>query len=259
MRVEACLSPSDFEALRARDLADAVAVVFDVLRATSTFVTALGHGAKAVIPVETIGDALAARRRDPSVLLAGERNGLPIGADLAGGVAFDLGNSPREFTAERVAGRTIVSTTTNGTRALRASAGARGVLAASFLNLEATARWISGSGAERVVLVCAGTFDETALEDVLGAGSLVERLRAGSLGDSARIALEVWRRLGGDLEAALASSTNGAKILSIPELAADVAFCARLDSIPIVAATDRAGALRQEPFGVGQVEMPSKL
>ena len=86
---------------------------------------------------------------------------------------FDLGNSPREFTREKVAGRTIVSTTTNGTRALRACAGARNVLAAAFVNLESTARWLESARPERLVVVCAGTFDETALEDVLGAGALV--------------------------------------------------------------------------------------
>lgn len=259
MRVEAYLSPSDFAILRARGLADAVTVVFDVLRATSTFVTAIGHGAKAVIPVETIEEALEARRRDPSLLLAGERNGLPIGADLTGSVAFDLGNSPREFTAERVAGRTIVSTTTNGTRALRASAGARETLAAAFLNLDATARRVEETGAGRVVVVCAGTFEETAIEDVLGAGAFVERLAATSLGDGARIALETWKGLGGNLEAALALSRNGAKLLSIPGLAGDVPFCAGRDAVPAVAAMDAAGVLRQLPLETGQVEIPRRL
>jgi 2-phosphosulfolactate phosphatase len=259
VRVEAFLSPSDFAVLRTRDLADAVAVVFDVLRATSTFVTALGQGAEAVIPVETIEEALEARRRDPSLLLAGERNGLPIGADLTGSVAFDLGNSPREFTAERVAGRTIVSTTTNGTRALRACAGAREILAASFLNLDATARWVSAIGTGHVAIVCAGTFEETALEDVLAAGAFVERCTATGLGDGARIARETWKGLGGSLEAALAASRNGAKLLSIPDLAADVPFCARRDAIPVVARMDGAGALRQGRFGTGQVEIPSRL
>jgi 2-phosphosulfolactate phosphatase len=259
VHVEVYLSPSDFAVLRARDLADAVAVVFDVLRATSTFVTALGHGARAVIPVETIEEALEARRRDPSLLLAGERNGLPIGADRTGSVAFDLGNSPREFTAERVVGRTIVSTTTNGTRALRACSGARETLAASFLNLDATARRVEGAGAERVIVVCAGTFEETALEDVLGAGAFIERLAATSLGDGARIALETWKGLGGNLEATLAASRNGAKLLSIPDLAGDVPFCAGRDAIPVVATMDDGGALRQRLLETGQVEIPSRL
>lgn len=259
MRVEAFLSPSDFAVLRGRDLTGTVAVVFDVLRATSTFVTALAHGARAVVPVETIEEALEARRRDPGVLLAGERNGLPIGADLTGETPFDLGNSPREFTAERVAERTIVSTTTNGTRALRACSGARAVFAASFLNLDATARHVERVSGGRVALVCAGTFEETALEDVLCAGAFVERLRAKDLGDGARIALETWNRLGGELEAALAASRNGAKLLSIPGLAADVPFCARRDAVPVVAAMDGARAVRQWPFETGHVEIPRRL
>ena len=115
-------------------------VVFDVLRATSTFVTALHNGAKAIVPVSEISEALAFRRKQPDVLLGGERDGVRIRAAQTGGIDFDLGNSPREYTPEKVRGRTIVSTTTNGTRALRACAGAKTVLAASFLNLTATAR-----------------------------------------------------------------------------------------------------------------------
>lgn len=244
MRVEAFLSPSDLDLLRRRDLSVSTCVAFDVLRATSTLVTALAHRAAAVVPVETIEEALAHRRNDPTTLLAGERNGLRIGPEQTGGVAFDLGNSPREFTRESVAGRTIVTTTTNGTRALRACAGAGRILAAAFVNLEATARAIESARPERVVLVCAGTFEEAALEDVLGAGALAERLGGDSLSDGARIALEVWRRLGGDLPAALAAARNGAKLLSIPDLADDVAYCATRDRFDVVAAMDADGSLR---------------
>ena len=117
-------------------------VVFNVLRATSTFVTALHHGAKAIVPVSEISEALALRRKQPDVLLGGERDSVRIGAAQGSGIDFDLGNSPREYAPEKVGGKTIVSTTTNGTRALRACAGAQTVLAASFLNLTATARFL---------------------------------------------------------------------------------------------------------------------
>lgn len=246
MRVEAFLSPSDFDVLRRRDLADAMCVVFDVLRATSTIVTALAHGATAVIPVETIAQALARRRDDPSALLAGERNGRRIGREQTDGVSFDFGNSPREFTREAVAGRTIVTTTTNGTRALRACTGGGTVLAASFLNLEATALRVKATRPERLVLVCAGTFEETALEDVLGAGALVERVGVSNLSDGARITLETWRRLGADLPGALAATRNGTKLLSMADLAGDVAFCADRDRFDLVAAADAEGALRRQ-------------
>src|ERR1019366_4133991 len=135
MKIDAILSPAELPALAKRDLRDATCVVFDVLRATSTFVTALHHGAKAIIPVSEIAEAVAIRKRQPGVLLGGERNGVRISAE---GIDFDLGNSPREYTPEKVRGKTIVSTTTNGTRALRACVGAKIILASSFLNLSAT-------------------------------------------------------------------------------------------------------------------------
>src|SRR6516165_478897 len=100
--LEALFTPADFGALSQRDLGSTVCVVFDVLRATSSMVTALDHGAEAILPVETIPEALAARQRRPDVVLAGERDGVRIQADLTGSIAFDLGNSPREFTRERV-------------------------------------------------------------------------------------------------------------------------------------------------------------
>src|SRR3954468_4770124 len=133
--LEVLFTPADFAVLERRDLSNTVCVVFDVLRATSSIVTALANGALAILPVGEISEALKIRERDPGVLLAGERDGLRIGSDLSGEVAFDLGNSPREFRREAVSGKRIVMTTTNGTRALRACAGAKSVFAASFLNL----------------------------------------------------------------------------------------------------------------------------
>ena len=176
MKIDAILSPAELPALAGRDLRDTTCVVFDVLRATSTFVTALHNGAKAVIPVAEISEALALRQKQPGILLGGERDGVRIRAGQTGGIDFDLGNSPREYTPEKVRGKTIVSTTTNGTRALRAGAGAQMVLAASFLNLTATAQFIRQLQPAQIVLVCAGTRENIATEDVLAAGALCELL-----------------------------------------------------------------------------------
>src|SRR5256885_11256958 len=117
-RLEVLLSPVEFANLRNRDLSQTVCVVFDILRATTSMVTALANGAEAIIPVAEISEALAIRQQRPEVLLAGEREGLRIPVEMTGGVEFNLGNSPRECTAPIVAGKTIVMTTTNGTRAL---------------------------------------------------------------------------------------------------------------------------------------------
>jgi 2-phosphosulfolactate phosphatase len=247
-KIEVLFTPAEFRALRQRELRDAVCVVIDVLRATSTIVTALANGAQAVIPVEEISEALALRQKRPDVLLAGERDGLRIGAQLTGGVEFNLGNSPREFTAENVRGKTIVSTTTNGTRALRACAAARAVLVCSFLNLRATARHLETLQPEDLILVCSGTQEECALEDVLAAGALCDllgQLCAPPAADSVHIARTLFLGARNDLPGALRHSRNARRLLALPELRDDVAFCLQTDLFDLVAAADATGAIRQ--------------
>src|SRR5208337_2961537 len=113
MKIETILTPVELPALAQRDLRATACVVFDILRATSTFVTALQNGAQAIIPVSEIAEAVALQKKMPDVLLAGERDGVKIRAAKSGGIDFYFGNSPREFPAEKVRGKTIVSTTTN--------------------------------------------------------------------------------------------------------------------------------------------------
>jgi len=261
MKIEAILTPAELPALARRDLRGAACVVFDVLRATSTFVTALHNGANAVIPAAEISEALAIRKKRPEVLLAGERDGVKIRAAQTGGTDFDLGNSPREFTPEFVRGRTIVSTTTNGTRALRAGTGAQTVLAGSFLNLGATAEFIRRLQPAELLLVCAGTRENKADEDVLAAGALCKILAGGSsrrddrtaqravptqLSDSAEIALLAWVQAKSDLAAAVRNAENARRLLAFPELRDDVAFCLQRDVFPLVALMDADGAIRRQ-------------
>ena len=269
MKIEAILTPAELPALARHDLRGAACVVFDVLRATSAFVTALRNGANAVIPAGEISEALAIRKKQPDVLLAGERDGVKIRAAQTGGIDFDLGNSPREFTPESVRGRTIVSTTTNGTRALRACAGAQTVLAGCFLNLGATAEFIKRLQLVEVLLVCAGTRENRADEDVLAAGALCEAIirwnettgvpqDSGSRGrsphqkeiielsDSAEIARRAWVQAKSGLAAAVRSSENARRLLAIPELRDDVAFCLQRDIFPLVAQMEPDGAIRRQ-------------
>lgn len=238
-RLEVLFSPAEFAGLRQRNLAGAVCVVFDILRATTSIVTALAHGAEALIPVETISEAVALRKSDPAMMLAGERDGLRIGAALSGGTEFDFGNSPREFVAERVRGRTVAMTTTNGTRGLKACAGADAVYAASFLNLEATARAVVARRAGKVYLVCSGTYEEASYEDTLAAGALADRLWPGfsneEVADSAQVARNIYLAGCGDLLAAMQFARNGRRLLGMPELAADVPFCLQRDTLSLLA------------------------
>jgi 2-phosphosulfolactate phosphatase len=276
MNLETILSPLELSALVGRDLRGTACVVFDVLRATSAFITALQNGAVEILPVAEIAEAVALRKANPQFLLAGERDGVRIRAAQSGGTDFDVGNSPREFTPERVSGKTIVSSTTNGTRALRACAGAETVLASSFLNLAATANFLRVRDFATVLLICAGTGNAVALEDVLAAGAMIDLLLANSpvipalslqkgeeercnapgqsdssiskfhpmaISDSSRIAHDLFVRLQPDLPAAVGASKNGRRLLSMPDLHDDVAFCAQRDVFQFVARMDRNGRL----------------
>ena len=242
--VEVLFTPADFMALAGRDLSRTVCVVFDVLRATTSIVTALGHGAVAIRPVRDIPEALAARDQEPGLLLAGERGGLAIPAQLTGSVAFDLGNSPREFTAARVKGRRIAMTTTNGTLALRACAPAAMVLAACFLNLGPTAELLQRRSPDALLIVCSGTFEQAAYEDMLGAGALCEEIwtRFGpGAADSAHAARKLFLLDRHDLAGAVAQARNGRRLLSRPDLRDDVAFCVQLGLFDFAAELGRDG------------------
>ena len=248
-KLEVMLSPAELLAVRGRDLSQTVCVVFDILRATTTMITALANGAAAIIPVAEITEALAWRQRRPEVLLAGERDGWRIRADLTGGVEFDLGNSPREFTADKVQGRTIVMTTTNGTRALRACANAKTVLIGSFLNLRAVSNWILEQKPPHLLIVCSGTEDEAALEDMLAAGALCERVwpvyAGGHIADSAEIARRLYPLMQHNLLDAMKSARNGRRLLANPELRGDVWLCVQRETIGFVAELLADGTVRR--------------
>ena len=242
-------TPAEYRVWHEGGLSGTTCVVFDILRATSTMVAALAAGAAGVLPVGEISEALEWRRRQPDVLLAGERGGRRIGAALTSGGEFELGNSPREFTPARVSGKLIVTTTTNGTRALRACAGAEEVVVGSFLNLSATARHLATRLRTRICLVCAGTGEEAALEDVLAAGALCAELKSTEptleLSDSALIAQSAFLQARANLADAVGQSRNARHLLRLPELQEDVEFCLRRDAFDLVAVSDANGVVRR--------------
>jgi 2-phosphosulfolactate phosphatase len=248
--LEVLFTPADFAALSQRNLQDAVCVVFDVLRATSTMLQGLANGASAILPAADIPSALALKVKLPQALLAGERNGLRISAAVSGGPEFDLGNSPREFTSERVSGRTIIMTTTNGTRALHACRGARAVWVASFANLGAIAARLTFESPARLVVVCSGTQEQSAFEDVLGAGALVDRLwphfedEGTTVDDAAVVARTTFLTHQKNLLGAVRQGRNGRRLLGIPELAPDVPLCLTLDRLDLLARLEADGAVR---------------
>jgi 2-phosphosulfolactate phosphatase len=219
------------------------AVVFDVLRATTTIVAALAAGARAVIPCLSIDEARKLAMTLDDAVLGGERGGLPIGG-------FDLGNSPAEYTPAAVAGKTLVLTTTNGTRALLASRGASEVLVGALVNLSAVHAALARDATRDVDLVCAGTDGQATDEDLLAAGALVERLaadgwRLDAAADAARCGWqEVVRgvtehKLHARIVGTLRASRGGRNLIEIG-MEADVEFAADVDHYAIAARFDAA-------------------
>ncbi|HEU4368054.1 MAG TPA: 2-phosphosulfolactate phosphatase [Methylomirabilota bacterium] len=226
MRVDVAVTPG---LLAPAGLAGATALVIDVLRASTSIVTALTHGCREVVPVAEVDDARRCAAGLPGALLAGERGGDPP-------AGFDLGNSPLEFTRERVAGRTIVFTTSNGTRALLAARAATAVGVAAFANLTAAADWALGQGRD-VVIVCAGELGGRAVEDEVCAGLLVGRLLDAEAravaSPAAAAAAAAAERYAGDL-APLAEDAPHARRLTAVGRGGDVAACLRRDAFALV-------------------------
>ena len=245
MSLQTTSTPADFEALAQTDLSGTTCVVLDILRATSSMITALANGADQILPVASIEEALAAKAEHPEALLCGERHGRKITAEQAKGTDFDLGNSPREYTAELVAGKTLITTTTNGTRALRACVNAEHTLVASFLNLTATTDYLRTAKPSQLVIVCGGTYEEAALEDTLAAGAIAESVW--DLFDECDDASQAARLLfaSAPVGETLPQAKNAQRLLSLPDLAEDVEHCLQSDRYPFPATVAANGMIRQ--------------
>jgi 2-phosphosulfolactate phosphatase len=197
-----------------------VAVVIDVLRATSTATQALAAGYRRVLCVDSIERALGMRA--PGRVLAGERGGvMPAG--------FDQGNSPSEVVSPK--GDELVLATTNGAPAIvGASLHARTALLACLLNLDAVVEVLQAAGGE-IQIVCSGTDGAPALEDVYVAGRISSAL-AGPRTDAALIAEAAVRGHHGPLEALAASAD--ARVLRTVGLEDDIAYCAQESRLRVV-------------------------
>jgi 2-phosphosulfolactate phosphatase len=228
MRVEVRFTIPEVESV---ELPGTVAVVVDVLRATSTLTTALARGAKAIYPSPSTEDALrlAQSLGREDTLLCGERKGLMI-------EGYDLGNSPQEFTPEVVEGKRLIMNTTNGTRALVAVQSADVVFAAAFLNLRAMADELMERDPERLLILCAGREDVFALEDAVCAGMLLSLLGNRGLSldadDSARASLAL-ASAHSVAESFLASTAAGKALLDLG-LSEDLQWCAQTDPVGVV-------------------------
>ena len=237
------------------------AVIIDILRASSTMITALQNGAKRVIPCGTTDDAFRLREQSPneSIILGGERGGVKI-------QGFDFGNSPAEYSPAAVAGRTVVFTTTNGTKAILKASPAATILIGAFLNRAMIADRLLQEQRD-THLICAGTDGIVTGEDVLFAGSVVDVLIGNNapesevssrwvLNDSAVMAWSLWRKKVADvaqggtdpadqqcavcerLTLAMRDTQGGRNLVSLG-YDSDIGLCSQLDQFRIIPKLDR--------------------
>jgi 2-phosphosulfolactate phosphatase len=165
-QVSVCLTPA---LIPLYNVEDYIVVIIDIFRASSSICYGIENGAEAIIPVSQIEECAAYRDKRLDYLIAAERDGKVVDG-------FDFGNSPFSYTKEKVAGKTVVLTTTNGTHALHISRGAKKIVIGSFLNLTSLCNWLKKQD-ENILLVCAGWKNNFNLEDTLFAGAVIEQLR----------------------------------------------------------------------------------
>lgn len=206
-------------------------VVIDVLRATSVIIHALSQGAIEIIPVETVEEAFQRSRTYPegTTLLGGEKNTQRI-------EAFDFGNSPREYGADRVKGKRIIMTTTNGTQAFHAVSSGRMIMAGSFYNLGAVAERCLDLNLDLLIFP-SGDEGNFSLEDNVCGGMLIDRMvkkqKKLTLSDAAQSAYILYQRFRDDLVEAFRLSRHGRKLIRLG-LGEDLPYCAQTEITRIV-------------------------
>ena len=207
-----------------------VSVIIDVLRATSTIVAGMENGASSIIPVEDIETAsrLVGQSDRGAKLLAGEWKGMPIDG-------FDIFNSPNDFTRDKIGGKTVIFTTTNGTRAIVSAAKAERVIICSLNNLSAVGNAVEKT--EKLNVICAGNSGRLSSEDLLCAGLLLERVceTAGTdcSSDAGMIALLLAREYSGRIEEFIRATDRGRQLIALG-YESDIVYCSDLDSSGIV-------------------------
>ncbi len=188
--LEICFTPAAFDV---HADSEAVVVIIDVLRATSSICTAFANGVSEIIPVATVAEAREMKAM--GFLLAAERDGYVL--DFA-----DFGNSPFNFNTEKVKGKSVAYSTTNGTGIMKQASECHDVVIGSYLNLTALCSWIIEQD-RKVIIVCAGWKRRFSLEDAVCAGAMADRLlesgKFTTVCDSVHAATDLWSAAKGDL------------------------------------------------------------
>ena len=220
------------EEIKNTELAGKLVVIIDVLRASSTIVTALANGCRGLIPILSPDKAKkkAQEFQNERVLLGGEREGIKI-------EGFDLGNSPREYKRELAKGKTIIFSTTNGVKTLEMVKGAHRIIIGSFLNLQAVCDYCTNYKGD-ISIICAGRKGKFSLEDTACAGMMINSLKDVFPGDHQEIdanltAQLLYVKFGNNILEILRKSQHGRYLESIG-LGEDLKFCSQMDLFHIV-------------------------
>ncbi len=226
-RLDVCLTPALIPLYKVEDY---IVVVIDIFRATSSICCGIENGAEAIIPVSEVEECAAYREKGLDYLLAAERNGEVV-------EGFDFGNSPFSYMPEKVSGKTVVLTTTNGTHALHLSRSAKRIVIGSFLNLTALCNWLKTQN-ENILLVCAGWKNNFNLEDTLFAGAVIEQLKSQGfiLDDPAIAANDLFQVGKTDITKYLDKTSHGERMKKLG-IEKDIAFCLQVDlttAIPVL-------------------------
>lgn len=212
-------------------------------RATSAIVAALGSGVERIIPVATLDEAR--KYRDKGYITAAERQGAIVDG-------FDLGNSPLSFTNGQYRGKTVVLSTSNGTKALLKATAAKEIVVGAFLNLTAVTDYLAEYH-DSVMFLCAGWRDRFNLEDTIAAGAMAQLLLERGWNtdcDSCLAAMRLYDMAKGDIEGFMkqASHTNRLQHLQLHQ---DIIYCNSLDLFDVVPIFNVKGEIcRRQTHGI---------
>ena len=246
MRIDLCVTPGQTDELALRDR---TVVVIDVLRASTTIVTALAGGAREIIPVATVESAvkISGNLFGDVILLGGERNGKMI-------EGFNLGNSPAEYTADRVKNKAIIFSSTNGSQALVRARYARALFVCAFVNAGTVAEALC-RGKGDFTIVCAGNNGMLSMEDSVCAGMLIARVSAAldtppELADGALAARTLFRAFGRGILKMMRTTDHGRHLQEIG-FGEDLKICAGVDTLPVLPQLD-GNVIRVKPAVQGK-------
>lgn len=225
MKVDICFSPALYP-FYTENNAERVVIVVDIFRATTTMCAALKNGAKCIIPVASIDEAQDYKAK--GYLVGAERN--VKRCDFA-----DFGNSPFDYTAEKVADKEVVFTTTNGTQAIEAASDSYALIIGAFSNISSVVEFCLAAKKDALIL-CAGWNNRFNIEDTLYGGAVAQRLISKGYdhsSDAVEVALGMWRNAESDVRAYI-NRTEHIKRLEANNLQDSVDYCLTEDTVPVI-------------------------